>query len=418
MGSPRLDIDFVRAQFPAFAHPQTGQWAFFENAGGSYAPAPVIDQLDHYMTATKAQPYAAYWASHAAGEAMDRSHRLLAAGINAELDEVSFGPSTTQNTYVLAHALRAELAPGDEVIVTNQDHEANVGAWRRLADNGSGIRVREWSVDPRTGLLDPSNLQGLLSERTKLVCFTHCSNIVGSVNDVAAIARLVHQAGARVVVDGVSHAPHAAVDVKALNVDFYLYSLYKTYGPHQGLLYAKREHLEHIAHQGHYFNVGELGKRLTPAGPQHGEIACAGGIVDYYDTVYRHHFGADPELLPVKDRVAQVFDLFHAHEVMLATSILEVLGTKPKVRVIGLPTIEAGRRAPTIAFTHATFSSARIAERLVEGKIATSHGHYYAHRLLGALGIEQEDGVVRLSLVHYNSEEDVARLVRVLDEML
>ena len=208
-----LDIDFIRAQFPAFAHPATQQWVMSENAGGSYAAKPVIDQLNHFMTATKVQPYWSFAASAEAGANMDRSTALWTAALNAEPEEVMFGPSTSINTYVLANSLRAELKLGDEIIVTNQDHEANSGAWRRLADGNSGIVVREFSVDRETGRLDMAKLKGLLNARTKLVFITHCSNIVGEIHDIAEITKEVHAAGARIGVDGVSCAPHLLPDV-------------------------------------------------------------------------------------------------------------------------------------------------------------------------------------------------------------
>ena len=221
----QLDIEYIRSQFPAFAHPETGQWAFFENAGGSYAAAPVIDKLHHFMTATKMQPYGASAPSREAGEAMDLSQEKLAAAINAETDEVMFGPSTSINTYVISHAMSSILQAGDEVIVTNQDHEANIGAWWRMGEGDSGIVVREWQADSESGLLDISGLTRLLNERTKLVCVTHCSNIVGAINDIPKIAGLVHAAGAWLAVDGVSFAPHLFPNVKALDVDLYFFSL-------------------------------------------------------------------------------------------------------------------------------------------------------------------------------------------------
>jgi cysteine desulfurase family protein (TIGR01976 family) len=413
---PQLDIDYVRAQFPAFAHPDTSQWAFFENAGGSYAAAPVVDKLHHFMVATKMQPYGAAAPSREAGEAMDRSQTLLAKAINAQLDEVMFGPSTSMNTYVLAHALRSVLSSGDEVIVTNQDHEANIGAWSRLSEGNSGIVVREWLVDPETGLLDIEDLASLINERTKLVCATHCSNIVGAVNDIAAIARLTHDAGAWLAVDGVSYAPHLVVDVKALDVDFYYFSLYKTFGPHQGLLYVRAPVRDALPNQGHFFNAQSPDKRLTPAGPQHGEIACASGIVDYLEAAGAHHF-SDRQMASVHDRTAAMMQLGHEHECAESNRILSLLRDKP-VRIIGEDTAAVAKRAPTIAFTTDNWHPVALADTLSEHQIAIGSGHFYAYRLMEALGIEPERGVVRLSLVHYTSPGDVDRLLNALDEYL
>jgi cysteine desulfurase family protein (TIGR01976 family) len=386
-----------------------------ENAGGSYAPSQVVDKLYHFMTATKVQPYWVSSPSAEAGRAMDRSQALLAAAFNAAPDEISFGPSTSMNTYVLAHALRAELSTGDEVIVTNQDHEANVGAWRRLAEGNSGIVVREWGVDPETGRLDVKGLEKLLGKRTKLVCVTQCSNIVGEIHDVAAIARLVHKAGARIAVDAVSYAPHMVADVKALDVDFYYCSLYKVFGPHQGLIYAKREHLERIANQGHNFNAAKLGKRLTPAGPQHGEIACAPGILDYLADVGRHH---GVKAATLGDRVRSIMEAFHLHECGLANRILGLLRDK-HARIVGPTKAEPHKRAATIAFVPAKVSPEAVMQSLAKAHVAIGGGaDFYARRLIEALGIDPERGVARISLVHYNNDADVDRILTALDDIL
>ena len=413
-----VDLDFVRSQFPAFADPETGQWVMAENAGGAYGVEPFVDQFQRFLAVTKVQPYYQFAASKAVGEAMDRSKALWTAAINAEPEEVMFGPSTSMNTYVLGHALKSELKVGDEVIVTAQEHEANSGAWRRLAEGNSGIVVRELGVDAETGRLDLSKLANLLNGRTKYVFVTHCSNIVGEIHDIAAIARQVHTAGARIGVDGVSCAPHLLPDVKALGVDFYYFSLYKVYGPHQGLLYVKREILEQIANQGHFFNAKLLGKRLTPAGPQHGEIASAGGVIDYFEAAYAHHLapGAAPAA-SLSARMQSICDRFARHESTLANRILTLLRDK-RARIIGPLTAEPHKRAATIAFRPRTGTPAEVAEKLTAHKISTGSGNFYAYRLMPAIGIDPEDGVVRLSLVHYNSEADVTRILEALDAAL
>jgi selenocysteine lyase/cysteine desulfurase len=224
-----FDLDFVRDQFPAFSEPTLQGWAFFENAGGSYPAAATVRRLHEFYLKTKVQPYGPYPASRRAGTLMDESHERLATCLNVDRDEVHFGPSTSMNTYVLANALRPLMAEGDEIVVTNQDHEANSGAWRRLAD--TGITVREWRVDPQTGHLDPADLDRLLSERTRLVAFPHASNIVAEINPVAEIAAKVRNAGAMSVVDGVAAAPHGLPDVDALGADIYMFSSYKRNAP-------------------------------------------------------------------------------------------------------------------------------------------------------------------------------------------
>ena len=267
-----LDIDFVRSQFPAFSADSLRGQAFFENAGGSYTCQPVIDRLNRYYVERKVQPYAPYAASQLAGAEMDEARSRLAAIMGVATEELSFGPSTTQNTYVLAQAFRQFMKPGEAIIVTNQDHEANTGPWRRLADEG--IEIREWAINPQTGHLDTADLETLLDENVRLVCFPHCSNVVGELNPVTEITALAHAAGAFVCVDGVSYAPHGLPNVGELGPDIYLFSAYKTYGPHQGIMVIRRELGALLPNQAHYFNADVLYKRFTPAGPDHAQIAA------------------------------------------------------------------------------------------------------------------------------------------------
>ena len=185
--SPALDLDFVRAQFPAFEQPSLDGQLFFENAGGSYTCRQVVDRLTRFYTQRKVQPYGPYEASRLGGEEMDEAQVRLAAAMGVAADEVSFGPSTTQNTYVLSKAFGEMLSAGDAIIVTNQDHEANTGPWRRL--DKLGIDVREWKLNPETGMLDVRDLENMMDAHVKLVCFPHCSNIVGAPNEVAAIVK-------------------------------------------------------------------------------------------------------------------------------------------------------------------------------------------------------------------------------------
>ena len=410
-----LDLDFVRHQFPALSDPRVSRWAHLENAGGSYVPRQVIDLLTDFFVATKVQPYYTAEPSARAGQAMDRASALLPATLGADPAGVMFGPSTSANTYVLAHALRGQMSDGDEVVVTNQDHEANIGSWRRLEQ--SGITVREWSVDPTTGLLDIADLAALLTDRTRLAAVTHASNIAATVNPVREVADLVHAVGGHVVVDGVSYAPHAAIDVTALDCDFYLYSAYKTYGPHVGVMYARPEILATIANQGHFFNADHPKYRLTPAGPDHAEIAAAAGIVDYYTAVYEHHVGPAAGVDPVQV-VRAVFALFAAHEQTLMTPVVELLTSRDGVRLVGTPSADHDRRAPTFAFTSNRISSEAIVAELVAAGISCAHGNFYAYRLIQALGLVPDEGVVRLSLVHYNTMAEVDRALEVLDKVL
>ncbi|MDZ7829964.1 MAG: aminotransferase class V-fold PLP-dependent enzyme [Halofilum sp. (in: g-proteobacteria)] len=407
----RLDIDFVRAQFPAFSEPDLQGQALFENAGGSYVCAPVIERLHHYYRAHKVQPYGPYPASRAAGAEMDGARERLAALLNVGTDELHFGPSTSQNTYVLAQAFAGVLGEGDAIVVTEQDHEANSGVWRRLAERG--IELREWRVDPDTGALDPEALAGLLDEKVALVCFPHCSNIVGEQNPVAEICRMAHGVDAVTCVDGVSYAPHGFPDVDALGADIYLFSSYKTYGPHQGIMTMRGALNERLPNQGHYFNAGFPTKRFTPAGPDHAQIAASAGIADYVDAVYAHHHRGGQAAAP--ERAQAVHALQSDQEQRLLEPMLEYLRARRDIRLIG-PDV-AQDRVPTIAL-HLDRPGLELASALAGHGIMAGGGHFYATRLLEALGIDPDHGVLRLSFVHYTHPDEVERAISALDATL
>lgn len=409
MAAPLLDVAFVRSQFPAFAEASLSGRAFFENAGGSYLCGAVIDRLGEYHRRLRLQPYYPYSASTEAGQWMDAAHDRLAEYLGVGSDAIHFGPSTSQNTYVLAQAMRRLLKAGDEVVVTNQDHEANSGVWRRLAADGAV--VREWRVDPDSGALDPAALDRLLGPRTKLVAFPHCSNIVAHVNPVAAITKRVRDAGAISVVDGVSFAPHGFPDVAALGADVYLFSLYKTFGPHQGLMVVRPELLGKLGNEAHYFNDAYPRKRLVPAGPDHAQIAGAAGIASYFDALDAHHGGG-----AVAARAQRVRDLLHAAEQPLLARVLETLGSDRRVRLLG--PADPAQRAATVSIVPLHRRPAEVARDLAGAGIMAAAGHFYAVRLLEALNVDPSSGVLRLSFVHYTSAADVDRLLGALGRAL
>lgn len=405
----RLDIDTVRGFFPAFEEPALSKLAFFENAGGSYPCRFVTERLERFYRERKVQPYGPYDASRVAGEEMDEARTRLAAMLGVETDEVSFGPSTTQNAYVLAQAFRDWLKPGDAIVVSDQDHEANAGAWRRLADHG--IEVREWTLDPATGHLDPDRLPPLL-DGAKLLAFPHCSNVVGEINDAARITALAHDAGAVVCIDGVSYAPHGLPDVGRIGADIYLFSAYKTYGPHQGIMVLRRALGEALPNQAHHFNGDVLYKRLTPAGPDHAQIAASAGMADYIDALYS---SLNLDHAEPRDRAAAVHDAMRARETRLLTPLLRYLGDRNDLRLIGPR--EAAARAPTVALLHDE-PGAVLATRLAPHGIGAGGGDFYAVRPLRAMGIDPAHGVLRLSFTHYTREDEVDRLITALDAVL
>ena len=406
-----LDVEYARSQFPAFADARLQEWAHFENAGGSYVCRRVIDRLTDFYSHTKVQPDHLFPLSIEATRAMEHSYRRLAAWLGVGADEIHFGPSTSQNTYVLAKAFRAMWRPGDEIVVSTQDHEANAGAWRRLVT--TGIRVREWRVDPVTGILDVADLDELVTERTRLVAFPHASNVVAAVNPITQVVARAAAVGARVVVDGVAYSPHGLPDIGGLGVDVYLFSAYKTWGPHQGVMFIRRDLADRLGNEGHYFVADQPRLKLVPAGADHAQVAACAGIVDYLDDLYMHQGG--PDTTPV-ERGRVVHDMFRAHETRLLGRLLEYLAERDDLRVIG--PLDATRRTPTVSIIPLRRSATEVAKSLVRRRMMVGVGGFYAPRLLDEMGIAPQPGVLRMSFIHYTTEKEIDRLIEALDRAL
>ncbi|MEO0358185.1 MAG: aminotransferase class V-fold PLP-dependent enzyme [Pseudomonadota bacterium] len=405
-----IDLEFVRAQFPAFTEPSLRDKAFFENAGGSYACRHVAWRLNRFYKERKVQPYGPYQASYLGGLEMDEARERLARMLSVTPQEVSFGPSTTQNVYVLSQAFGDWLIPGQAIVVTNQDHEANTGAWRRLARKG--VEVREWAIDPNTGMLNLDDLDMLLDDQVRLVCFPHCSNVIGHINPVERICKMARGVGAFTCVDGVSYAPHGLPNVRKLGADIYLFSAYKTYGPHQGIMTISRDLGMALPNQAHDFNGADLTKRFTPAGPDHAQVAACAGIADYFDALYRHHFKAGRDGTA---RAESVHGLIRKHEIELTQPVLDFLAGRGDVQLLGPKT--AFDRAPTIAVKTQRPADA-IARDLADLGIMAGSGDFYAVHPLKAMGVPTDPGVLRLSFVHYTSQQDIDRLLDALDHTL
>ena len=404
-----LDPARLRPLFPAFAEPSLQGQAFFENAGGSYTAQSVLDRLEHFYRATKVQPYGVYAASIEAGEAMNESFERMARALNVGADWIHFGPSSSANTYFLGNAFAGWLKPGDAIIVTNQDHEANTGAWRKLSK--IGVEVREWRVDAQTGRLSLAALDALLDAKVRMIAAPHCSNIAGEINPVAEIAARARSVGAITVIDGVSYAPHGLPDLAALGADIYFFSTYKVYGPHQGVMAIRPSLAAELPNQGHFFNDIKPRYRLTPAGPDHAQVAASAGIVDYLETVADlagdKVEGADP--------YRRAHAAMRAQEIALATPLLDFLRKKNSVRIIGPD--NPAERAPTISVA-LDEPGAVVAARLARHGIMAGGGHFYAQRLLEAVGVDPDHGVLRLSFVHYTSPAEIEQLIAALDAEL
>ena len=406
---PRLDTAFVRACFPAFAEPLPAKTAFFENAGGSYVAGAVLERLVHFYRANKVQPYGASEILRAAGEQMDVGRQTLAALLGVPTDTVTLGPSTTQNINTLALACAAIVGAGDKVVVSGQDHEANIGAWERLCRR-NGAEFVQWAVHPSSGELPPEALPRLLDGKVKLLCMTHSSNILGTLNPVAEAVGLCRERGVRIVVDGVSCAPHQWPDLSRLRPDAYCFSTYKTYATHLGVMYTAPDFAAAIDPQCHYFNIGHPAKRLDGAGPDHAAIAALAGLGDYFAASYRHHFGESDA--PLHQKTVAVSNLMHRHEAALCAPLLEAVRQLP-LRIIGRDTMQD--REANVALVSERYSSKALSAALAQKSIAAGHGHFYAKRLLEHIGLkDSEDGVLRISFSHYNTEAEVTRVIDAL----
>jgi len=407
----KLDLEFVRSQFPAFTEPSLHGWAFFENAGGSYPCIQVVNKLTDFYMKNKVQVNYPYPASTLAGHLMEASYQRMADYLNVKDSEIHFGPSTSQNIYVLANAMRPMWADGDEIIVSCQDHEANAGAWRKLADRG--INIIEWHVHPESGLLDLKTLEHLFSDRTKMVAFPHCSNIIGHINPVKEISQRAHEHNALSVVDGVGYAPHGFPDLKALEVDIYLFSLYKTFGPHLGLMYVSENLIGKMENQSHFFKEGMTRSMLTPAGPDHAQIAAASGILDYFDQVYEHHF--DTQASPAERNIA-LHQIFQAHENELLEVLLDFLRSRDDIEIVGPNTAE--KRLPIVSIIPKNKNIKKFYTDLIKHKLMLGLSHFYAVRPLIDMDIPTQPGVLRISFLHYTSLEEMNQLIKGLIDVL
>ncbi len=406
-----LNIDFVRQQFPSLA----GDWIFFDNAGGSQIVKAVLARINEYLLTSNVQLGASYELSQLGGERLAQAHQAMATLINAgDASEIIMGPSTTMLLRNLSICLGQTLAAGDEIIVTNCDHEANIGCWVNLEK--IGIKIKVWEIDPDTLQLDLDNLQQLMSAKTRLVAVTHTSNILGTINPVKEIAEVVHQNGAMICVDGVAYAPHRLIDVQDLDVDFYAFSFYKVYGAHHALLYGKRKHLLNMPGINHYFiEQSDIPYKFQPGNVNYELSYGMLGLCDYIHQFAQEHddqVGSD-----LRKQIHFAFDLISQYEEIIGFRLLDYLSNKSNVRIIGHPEGDRNLRVPTISFVVDQIDSQTIPASVDKHHIGIRYGHFYAKRLIDDLGLAEQNGVVRVSMVHYNTIEEVDRLIQVFDNL-
>jgi cysteine desulfurase family protein (TIGR01976 family) len=412
-----LDIDFVRSRFPALET----DWALFDNGGGSQIVQPVLDRMREYLVSSNVQHGASYELSRVASGRLGEAQAAMATLINArDPSEVVMGGSTTLLLQTLAMAVSRTWGPGDEVVVSSGDHEANIAPWLEL--ERVGLDVKFWELDPDTGRLRLDDLEELMGPRTRLVAVTHVSNILGTINPIREIADRVHGHGALICVDGVAFAPHRAVDVQALDVDFYAFSFYKTFGPHHALLYGRHDLLVELPSRSFFFIADDdVPYKLQPGGVNYELSYSMVGLLDYLSEVAGPVArGSHPESGPSHGRpsVEAAFARFAVHEEALAAALLGFLVEQPRVRVVGEATSDRNERVPVISFTVDGISSADVVRQVDGHRVAIRFGHFYSPRLIEHLGIDVDDGVVRVSMAHYNTKQEVDRLIMALEEVL
>jgi len=405
-----LDLEFVRSFFPALK----SDWIFMDNAGGTQTVRQVPERISEYLLNTNVQLGASYEISARSGARVAEAQAKWAEVINAEDPaEVAFGSSTTMLLQSLARAFAQVLRPGDEIVVTNCDHEANIGPWIKLED--MGVIVRTWELNPETFRFDLETLGRIMSPKTRLVAFTHVSNILGTLNPVKEITKFVHDHGALVCVDGVAYAPHRLIDVRAWDVDFYVFSLYKVYGPHYALLYGKRKHFESLPGINHFF-IDDVPYKFQPGNVNYELSYGLLGITDYFEALFVHS-GTSPGD-SYHGILKDVFKAIAAHEETLSKKLLDFLSTKPRVRIIGEPSHGKDLRVPTVSFVVRDMISSAVTRKVDNYRIGIRYGDFYARRLIDSLGYSEIDGIIRVSLVHYNTAGEVDKLIRALDVLI
>lgn len=406
MTSSTLDLTQVRKHFPGLAR----GWTLFDNAGGSQILKGAVERMTEFMIERNVQIGGSYDVSLAAADALRQGRDAAATVMNAARpEEIVFGPSTTVLLQNLARAMRSQLAIGDEIIVTISDHESNIGPWMSLQEFGIVIKV--WPLNKETQNLELSDLAPLMTDRTRLVAVTHVSNILGQMNPIADFARFVHERGARICVDAVAYAPHRAIDVQAWDVDYYVFSLYKTYGPHYAVMYGKYDLLLELDTLYHYF----YGKDKVPGKlePGNASYECAYSVV-----AIRDYFAGLGSSGSARDKLEQGFGAITAQEDALVGSLLSYLTQRNDCTVFGTTRNEGSNRIPTVAFRFDGRDSAAVAKAMDSHKIAIRHGDFHARRLVESAGEMRDGGLLRVSMVHYNTLEEVDHLCTAFDEIL
>jgi cysteine desulfurase family protein (TIGR01976 family) len=409
-----LDLAWIRSQFPSLAQTVNGQPAvFLDGPGGTQVPQRVIDAIADYLKHSNANTCGAYPTSRRTDAVIANSRAAMADFFGCDKDEVVFGPNMTTLTFAISRSIGRELGPGDEILLTHLDHDANISPWRALEERGVAVRFVEINEDD--GTLNMLDLAQKITGRTRLVAVGYASNAVGTINDVREIVRLAHEKGALAYVDAVHYAPHGPIDVRALDCDFLVCSTYKFFGPHMGVLYGRREHLRRLQPYKVRANTNAIPNCWEWGTLNHECIAGIAACVDYLADLGRQ---TDSSVSNRREALLAAYCVIQRHERGLAAILIPGLLSIPGLKLYGInDPRKLDRRCPTFAVRVAGHNPLQLATRLGERGFFTWDGNYYALDLTERLDVEKDGGFLRIGLAHYNTAEEVQRFLTALREI-
>jgi cysteine desulfurase family protein (TIGR01976 family) len=394
---------------------------YFDNPGGTQVPDAVLEAMKRCMIESNSNTHGLFRTSRQTDQVIAQARQSMADLLNADPDEIVFGPNMTTLTFAMSRAIGRILAAGDEIIVTRMDHDANISPWLLLARD-HGLVVRWADFDPETGRLDLSQMSGLITSRTRLVACVYASNALGTINLISEVVALAKTAGALSYIDAVQYAPHGLIDVKALDCDFLVCSAYKFFGPHVGILYGKHEHLDRFPAYKVRPASDQAPDRWETGTQNHEGLAGVSAAVDYLAWV-GEKFGSSPKpaqagLTPRRGKLVQAMRAIGGYEQTLSRRLLEGLNAIQGVTSWGITDpADVSERVPTIIFTVERKAPAEVAERLGQQDIYVWDGDYYAQAVMERLGVADRGGMVRVGAAHYNTIAEVDRFLNVLESI-
>ncbi len=412
--SRTLDVNWVRAQFPSLQQIVNGHPAAFLDApAGTQVPQQVINAVREYFETSNANTCGAFATSRRTDAMIAGARAAMADFFNCDPAEVFFGPNMTTLTFALARGIGRDLKPGDEIVVTTLDHDANVAPWRALED--SGVVVRQVDIREDDCTLDLDDFRRKITPHTKLVAVGYASNAVGTINPVQDIIRLTHDAGALAFIDAVHYAPHGSIDVRTLDCDFLACSPYKFFGPHMGCIYGKRDLLMRFRPYKVRPAPEALPDRWETGTQIHEGLAGVTAAVDYMADLGRH---VDPDVTDRRNALISAHNAMREHEMSLAARMIRGLLEIPGLRFYGISDLTRfHQRVPTVGVRLGGHTPLECVKFLGDRGIFTWDGNYYALNLTERLGVEKTGGLLRIGLVHYNTIEEVDRLLSTLLEL-